>query len=153
MKRDDVRRAYYQEAMALDLSAYKTHDFQTARPITKYYIEQQLISASPESQFWSGMVNTGSATETFSLSANELYDKYIAFCQYTNAVHAKNETPSATKWGSMLGSLPPNSGISRYQSNGRPKYKLDMKLIKQYLIQRKEYNKDIELPALQRKNP
>ena len=152
MKREDVRRAYYQEAMALDLSAYKTHDFQTARPITKYYIEQQLISASPESQFWSGMVNNSNAAETFSLSANELYDKYIAFCQYSNAVHAKNETPSATKWGAMLGSLPPNSGISRFQSNGRSKYRLDMKLIKQYLIQRKEYNKDIELPPLQRKN-
>lgn len=142
MKRSDVARAFYQFAMARDLSAY-TYDFQPSRPITDFYRECQRGNISLLPRFASALVNDiqGQMAANPHLKKTPYMEKTKVFNMYVQFAREEREEEilKRSMFSIEFNNLP---GVSDYHRKLDRCYKFDIETLYKHLSTKKMYDSD-----------
>lgn len=120
------------------LKSYKIdfNNFQENRPITDFYKDNQRVNIPTYYKFIS---HECEARHFNTISAADLYSRYIDFCHRNYPSHKDNIVISSTMFGLKLKKI---EGMSRIRSNGS-KYQFDWEDVKEYLIKNKLYDDEV----------
>ena len=135
LDRPEVARAFYQFAMARDLSAYP-FNFQPRRPITAYYEECRAVSIPVHSRFLSALLNSGVCPER--IGALALFTKYASFVSTGNYKASLTETA----FGRNIRRI---TGITKGHTMHGTVYTLEPDAIRRWLVEAREYDEDTSL--------
>ena len=135
LERPEVARAFYQFAMARDLSAYP-YNFQPRRPITDYYVECQLTSIPVTSRFLSALLNAGECPQR--IGALALFQQYVSF---VGAGHYRCVL-TETSFGRNIRRI---AGITKVRSARGNCYAIEPDAVRAHLLAARELDEDASL--------
>lgn len=139
MEQQYVDIAFYHFLKSRDISRYRCN-FQVSRPITDFYEEIQVLSIPLEKRFMSGVVNR--RTDVIEMSASDLFAKFVQWSEVERVrfVRAQN------KFGMIIGRI---VGVDRRRQSGGMWYIMDCTVIRDHLIQNKEFDENNIVPGME----